>query len=139
VRYQLNAHSDEWFRDMMRDQLLARTLPFPGVLVAEHEGHVVAFLTMRPKQAHPALSSEPTVQIGDLYVSPSHRGSGVGADLVEHAKRKALDAGYKHAELHTLYADDRAMSFWEAQGFRPLFVTLRNELSRADTNEPDEM
>ena len=133
ARYQLNAHSDEWFRDMMRDQLLRRTLPFPGVLVAELDGQVVAFLTMRPKQAHPALSSEPTAQIGDLYVSPSHRGSGVGAELVEHAKGQAIRAGYKHAELHTLYTDERAMRFWQAQGFRPLFATLRMALPDAET------
>jgi len=139
VRYQLNAHSDGWFRDVMSDQLLARTLPFPGVLVAEHDGSPVAFLTMRPKQAHPALSSAPTVQIGDLYVSPPHRGSGVGADLVARAKRTALDAGYSHAELHTLYADERAMRFWQAQGFRPLFATLRDELSNTPPEETDEM
>lgn len=138
-RYQLNAHSSEWFREMLRDQLLARSLPFPGVLVAVHDTAIVGFLTMRPKPAHPAFSMEPTAQIVDLFVSPSHRGSGVGAELVRSARKHSRKASYTQLELHTLYADDRAIGFWKAQGFQPLFVTLRHDLASRPSHDGDEM
>ena len=112
-RYQLNAHSSEWFREMLRDQLLARSLPFPGVLVAVHDTAIVGFLTMRPKPAHPAFSMEPTAQIVDLFVSFTSR-LRCGRRAVRSARQHA--AGYA-TELHTLYADDRAIGFWKAQGF----------------------
>ncbi|MEM7444813.1 MAG: GNAT family N-acetyltransferase [Pseudomonadota bacterium] len=63
-----------------------------------------------------------------LWVKPSHRGKGLGQDLMAQAEAKALAAGCHGAWLDT--SSPKARQFYERQGYEP-FGQLSNEPGRA--------
>lgn len=97
--------------------------PFPRVLAWDEDG-LRAFVCGFPRAALPVVALDPTVRIGDLYVEASHRGRGIGRQLVQALLSRAADAGYTRAEVGTLTADERAVGFWTAVGFEPWQVHL---------------
>jgi GNAT superfamily N-acetyltransferase len=66
------------------------------------------------------VSSPTRAELLYLYVSPDHRGSGVGSQLVRHSERRALSA---HPEIKTIFLDtvvpEYNQLFWEKMGYRP--------------------
>lgn len=55
--------------------------------------------------------------IGETIVKKVHRGSGVGKELVEAAKKWLTDKGADHIELQVSVKNPEAAKFWKAQGF----------------------
>jgi GNAT superfamily N-acetyltransferase len=85
-----------------------------AVLVAEHRGELVGFLT-----AYIDLES---VRYGrrcwveDLAVSPEHRSAGIGATLLDAATAWARERGATHLELDSGDARADAHRFYERRG-----------------------
>lgn len=70
-------------------------------------------------QLYPSFSSvsmQRTYILNDLFVAPNHRGKGVGAALMEHAKQFALEAGSKGLTLETAI-DNPAQKLYERLGW----------------------
>ena len=101
-------------------------VPFPRCLVADDDG-VVGFIHGFPRTAVPVIDLAPTVRIGDLYVAPSHRRSGVGRSLVQAMPSWAKAAGHPRAEVGTLTADARAVAFWRSMGFGDWQISLSRD------------
>ena len=70
-------------------------------------------------QSHALYAAGAFGIVQEFYVRPAYRGRGVGALLIEAAKRHALACGWLRLEVATppLPAFKRTLSFYEAHGF----------------------
>jgi GNAT superfamily N-acetyltransferase len=97
------AHSDDDVRAWVAEHLLPETETW----VAEHEGAVVAFCSLRDGW------------LDQLYVAPGHTGRGIGSRLLGLAKERE-PAGL---QLWTFQVNDGARRFYERHGFRAVEMT----------------
>ncbi|MFD9392781.1 GNAT family N-acetyltransferase [Streptomyces sp. NPDC060000] len=97
------------------------------VLVAERAGQVVGHLTgslTEPSAMRPVKSAT----LISMYVQPTHRGDGAGAQLVAAFFAWAAEQGARRTEV-TAYTDNAdAIRFYERHGFCPHSVTLSRPL-----------
>lgn len=85
------------------------------VLVAEVEGQVVGYVTLRqgidlPSHAH-------VLEVQGLAVSPDAQGRGLGRSLVEAAKEEARRRGARKLSLRVLAPNHSARRLYESCGF----------------------
>lgn len=123
-RYRLHPDGPERLRELLAHDWFGRFLPMPACLVAEAEGGLVALISGQLVVDPGILENPPTVRIDNLWVEPGHRRTGLGRQLVEAYRARALGAGFPRLTVGTLVRDVRAVAFWEATGFAPLTVTL---------------
>jgi GNAT superfamily N-acetyltransferase len=97
------AHSDDDVRAWVAEHLLPETETW----VAEHEGAVVAFCSLRDGW------------LDQLYVAPGHTGRGIGSRLLGLAKEREPTG----LQLWTFQVNDGARRFYERHGFRAVEVT----------------
>lgn len=105
---------------VLRKELLTRlkdkdTRVFGYVQADEWQGMIVANL----KQAAPGFKFSSKGYIAETVVKEKYRGSGIGNELVEAAKKWLTDNGADHLELQVSVKNKAAIRFWEAQGFSP--------------------
>jgi GNAT superfamily N-acetyltransferase len=67
-------------------------------------------------------------RLNSLWVRPEHRGSGLGALLVDEFFAWAREIGAPYVIVTAYTANSSAQRFYERQGFRPHTVTLRTSL-----------
>jgi GNAT superfamily N-acetyltransferase len=89
----------QFFENRM-SALLATTL------VAERVGSIVGFASW---QDH---------LLGQIYVSPVHRGSGLASELITASEIEMARPGIKVAELHCIVGNDRARRFYERMSWQ---------------------
>ena len=58
------------------------------------------------------------VYIAYLVIVSDQRGSGLGVDLLRHAKKVAADRGAKNLYLAVLDKNTKGRAFWEREGFQ---------------------
>jgi ribosomal protein S18 acetylase RimI-like enzyme len=58
-----------------------------------------------------------TAEIDEFFVSPSHRGSGIGAALLETAEAEFTRAGLTNVSLQLARNNDAARRFYHAHGY----------------------
>lgn len=66
--------------------------------------------------------------VGDLAVTMSHRGRGVGRALIEECEKIARAAGQKWLRLGVLAANQSAREFYRRIGLEEKFLTLEKKL-----------
>lgn len=92
--------------------------PAVNALVAESEGVVVAmaiwFVTFSTWTARHGLWLE------DLYVRPSHRGQGIGADLISALAQVCVQRGYPRMEWTVLDWNTAAIEVYHHLGAQPM-------------------
>jgi len=92
--------------------------------VITHKGRLAAFLALVP--AEPAEPAE----IEHLYVHPAHQGSGLGTQLLDHAKTR-LDTGF---HLWTFCQNKQARGFYARHGLQ---IELMTDGRRNEEKLPD--
>jgi ribosomal protein S18 acetylase RimI-like enzyme len=65
--------------------------------------------------------------VGELYVAPAHRGTGLADRLMERATADARERGCGELRLDVDVDNERALAFYEKQGFEP----YRKQLTRS--------
>ena len=91
-----------------------RTTP-DHVLVAEVDGAVIGFVTLRPATSLP--SNAHVLQIQGLGVDPAYQGRGVGQALLEAAAEEARRRGARKLSLRVLGSNTTARRLYERCGF----------------------
>jgi GNAT superfamily N-acetyltransferase len=81
-----------------------------GVYLAKDDGVPVGVCTLKP-------ISEEEVELKRFYVSPAHRGTGVGRLLLEHSLDAAKNYGYRLIRLETFAFMKSAVKMYKAYGF----------------------
>jgi len=89
----------DWWRARWRSELV----PYAAIVVAESEGVMVGFVTVDPR----------TLYLDQLVVAPERWGSGVGAALINEAKRVSPSG----LDLDVNIDNGRAVRFYEKHGF----------------------
>ncbi len=110
--------ASEWIGD--RDQT--------ALVAADDVGRLAGFVTCRPASLSRVLEVSTTFVIGDTYVAPDARRTGIGSSLVEAAVGWAIRRGAESVERGTLAEEASAVAFWAAQGFGSWRLTLRSDL-----------
>jgi len=99
---------------MPAEECRLRSMPFfvermttllPTTLVAERHGAIVAF------------SAWKSGLLGQIFVAPAQRGSGVAATLLNATEIAMAKEGTLEAELHCVIGNDRARRFYERMGW----------------------
>ena len=89
----------DWWRQRWRDELL-RTA---DVVIAENAGVMIGFLTIDPR----------TLYLDQIVVAPEHWRSGIGAVLLEEARRISP----RGLDLDVNIDNARAIAFYKKHGF----------------------
>ena len=92
--------------------------------VAEVDGAVVGMVSVvtMSRMPRPGTGTRPWGYVHNLVVLPSHRGSGIGAELMAAATDACRADGYEHLLLHPR---PRAVPFYERLGFGPVTDLLQ--------------
>jgi GNAT superfamily N-acetyltransferase len=88
------------------------------VLVAELDGQAAGWLVIG-LQRDKDLDAQRVAEIYAVYVRPDSWRHGCGAALMARAKAELRRQGFAEATLWTLRSNQRAIRFYEAQGFWP--------------------
>jgi GNAT superfamily N-acetyltransferase len=106
-------------------ELLAE--PEPWAWLAERDGTPVGMLSaLRPASASwiaPQVRLAPVAYLGEMFVRPAERGSGVAGLLTSQFSDAAAAAGVAVTLLHYGQVNPLSGPFWSRQGYRPLWTT----------------
>jgi ribosomal protein S18 acetylase RimI-like enzyme len=127
-RYRPTSDARSHMRPYVR-RTWTRSKPFAQCLVAWDDSKAVGFVSCHPIERLPIIQHPPTAQIGDLWVSESHRRQGLGKRLVEDVTERAKKAGFINMEVGTLVLDARAVAFWRAMGFTDMRLTFTRRVA----------
>ena len=106
----VNQRDWRWRKARHLDDDVAREAA--GIFVAEDAGQIVGYITTwQDREA--GLGHIPNVA-----VCRSHRGHGLGRQLIEHALAHFREAGLSHAKIETLAQNDVGNHLYRALGFR---------------------
>mgnify|MGYP001615663884 CR=1 FL=1 len=95
-------------------------------IIAEVEDKVVGFLMLGPK--HLVHRKVKMIELDILAILPKFRSKGIGAKLMDHAKRWAREQGYETMYASSYIKNDRAVDFYKKQGFATIDISLEMEL-----------
>jgi GNAT superfamily N-acetyltransferase len=109
--------------------------PSPWTWLAECDGEPVGMVQAeRPERAAwiaPMVGRAPAAYLGQTFVVPDERGSGVAAALVAQLHREVDAAGVAVTLLHYEQVNPLSGPFWGRQGYRPLWITWEARPARA--------
>jgi GNAT superfamily N-acetyltransferase len=86
-------------------------------LVAAEDGTVTGWAAVGPRSGGPGGGT--TTELHALYVRPDRIGTGTGRLLMEAARRRAAERGFRRMELWVLADNVRARAFYARAGFAP--------------------
>jgi GNAT superfamily N-acetyltransferase len=112
----LLAALDHTQRAALWHEILANRAPRAATYVAELEGVVVGFASLRPS---PERHHDPDKvgEVGAVYVDPAHWGSGAGRALLAVLESAAGEYGFEMLELRVLEGNTGARRFYERVGW----------------------
>jgi GNAT superfamily N-acetyltransferase len=96
------------------------------ILVAETNGSVIGVINFAVRKT--LLHSGPSGLIDELVVSKSHRGKGVGKQLIYAAAEKCKQLGCCELEVSTEFTNTNARGFYKSCGFGEMGVLLEKGL-----------
>lgn len=126
---------DDASEPVLRDRLANRILD-GGVVVAEDAGDIVGIATYY--QTSDGLVRVDAVGVVEyLYVSPAHRGAGIGTALLDRVEVQLAGRGVEVVELEVLAENEEAMAFYQERGYHPHRhrVAKRIDTDRSEQSE----
>lgn len=99
---------------------------------SETDGEPCGLILTTVDEAPPVFDRPDRLTICELYVVPSHRGTGLADDLVARARQRARDAGCGELRLEVDTDNERARAFYDRHGFEPLRHTLVTTVESGD-------
>jgi GNAT superfamily N-acetyltransferase len=96
------------------------------ILVAEMNGAVIGVINFALRKT--LLPSGPSGLIDELVVSKSHRGKGVGKQLIYAAAEKCKQLGCCELEVSTEFTNTNARGFYRSCGFGEMGVLFEKGL-----------
>jgi len=110
----------EWFGDWLGDE-------DKRILVAEDDGSLVAYLTLRKEErpAHLFAKSRQCAYIDQVCVTEGRRGQGIFQALLNQARNVARGWGMSRLELDVWSENMAAKNAFMRSGFRPYFEKMK--------------
>jgi ribosomal protein S18 acetylase RimI-like enzyme len=92
------------------------------LFVAESNREVIGFLSGELREGSPTFEPKLWAAVEDIYVSPDHRGLGVGHALLEEFQKWAKEKNVSGISLQVAAGNVRARKLYEELGFREVSV-----------------
>ncbi|PKO14541.1 MAG: GNAT family N-acetyltransferase [Chloroflexi bacterium HGW-Chloroflexi-10] len=106
------------------DELQSHYFDRQGIfLVAMDQGKIIGTGAIRKADSE-------TAELKRLWLLEEYHGQGIGYQLMQMLLQFAQTAGYQHIHLLTDRRQDRAISFYQRLGFKPI---------QCDNNDPDDI
>jgi ribosomal protein S18 acetylase RimI-like enzyme len=112
----------EEMADRYWESIQARCAEANGrVFVAEQDGSVVGFVAVLAGERFTELDDPPGTYalVTDLVIQSSHRGRGIGRQLIQHAEAFARGAGATELRIGVLAENTVARQLYRSAGFVP--------------------
>lgn len=93
------------------------------------DGALIGMIETNAETESLAVHPELTANVGDIYVLPIHRGSGLAQALLHHAVNHALSQGKTHLWVEHGTANPQARCFW-SKYFHPYQYQLTRSIKR---------
>jgi GNAT superfamily N-acetyltransferase len=107
--------------DIEEDALTHRREQFENedvvIYVAVENGHLVGYVSAEQSDTAPVLQRGMAVNVGELYVTESHRGDGIASALMEHAERWAAECDAERMTLSVNAANESAQALYSNRGY----------------------
>jgi len=104
--------------DQLREQLAAARPPFECLLAEDDDGAAVGFALYFHNYS--TWRGRPGLYLEDLFVAPSHRGRGLGKQLLVRLAQIAVERGCARMEWAVLDWNTPAIAFYERLGARAM-------------------
>ena len=101
------------------------------LLMAERGGEAVGFVCCYVGHDHDMMLEEqarPYGYLSDVFVSPGHRGLGIGAALMAAAEKHLAGLGFSRVRLSVMAANAGARAVYEKRGYRAYDVLYEKPL-----------
>ncbi len=89
-----------------------------AIFVAVADGTRIGYASVELEEPPPVFERDTHANIGELYVIPAHRRSGVGATLMDAAEEWARTRGATRATLSVNARNEAAIDLYESRGYR---------------------
>jgi len=97
------------------------------VLVAEKGGGLIGYVACQVEQKAPIEMSRKRSFIHDLYVSPTHRGQGVGRSLLRACLDHLKGAGPRQVRIAVWVRNEGAIRLYREMGFSDHLLVMKTE------------
>lgn len=116
-----------WYMDDLKQQCAEHD---GTILVAEIGGRVVAYATIMTKVEADDIDELPFTYayVGDLSVTESRRGQGIGKAMLAECERRAKAVGTRFLRITALAKNTQARKTYERFGFGELLVRYEKKL-----------
>jgi ribosomal protein S18 acetylase RimI-like enzyme len=115
---------DRFFSDLGDGNFL--TKPGAQSFVATIDGQPCGLISFYPDRDY--FTDHPRAYVDNLVVAQESEGKGVGRALLDHVERWARDHGYREVVLDVFASNQRAIAFYERQGYRPDHIRMAKPL-----------
>jgi ribosomal protein S18 acetylase RimI-like enzyme len=107
--------------------------PDAFILLAEQASSPVgyALVSIHEPADDTHMTGDRWAELQSLSVEPSRRGSGLGTRLVERVYEELRVSGIEELAIGVIATNERAMRFYERQGFRPWVVTTLGKVPKS--------
>ncbi|ELZ34935.1 GNAT family acetyltransferase [Halogeometricum pallidum JCM 14848] len=133
------SHRSHLRADENREQIreaMARHAVTGGLRVARDGEEIVGFVMFGLERGDFEQDDVRGI-IRNLYVTPAHRGRGVGSRLLETAETTLADAGAARISLEAMAQNERARRFYERHGYAVHRVELEKAVE-SDTHSKED-
>lgn len=111
---------DKFFSDIGDGNFLTKA--DAQAFVATIDGQPCGVISFYPDKDY--FTDHPRVYVDNLVVAQEFEGKGVGRTLLDHVERWARDHGYREVVLDVFAGNERAIAFYERQGYRPDHIRM---------------
>lgn len=115
---------DRFFSDLGDGNFL--TKPGAQAFVATIDGQPCGVISFYPDKDY--FTDHPRAYVDNLAVAQESEGKGVGRALLDSVERWARDQGYREVVLDVFAGNQRAIAFYERQGYRPDHIRMAKPL-----------
>lgn len=111
---------------LQRDAARLLAQPQPWTWLAERGGRAVGLVQAEPPAAAawiaPMAGPAPAAYLGELFVDPGERGTGIGSALTARLHQETEASGVAVTLLHYALLNPLSGPFWNRQAYRPLWT-----------------
>jgi GNAT superfamily N-acetyltransferase len=102
------------------------TKPGARAFVATIDGQACGVISFYPDRDY--FTDHPRAYVDNLVVTQESEGKGVGRALLDHVERWARAHGYREVVLDVFAGNQRAIAFYERQGYQPDHIRMAKPL-----------
>jgi ribosomal protein S18 acetylase RimI-like enzyme len=119
LTWAVSSSGQEYFTKLVSD-------PESICLLAVNNTSPIAYIAARHKEISFRLSRY--IEIENMGVMPAYQSRGIGHQLVNTCLDLAIDKGYSKVYVTSYYANNRALAFYEREGFSRIDLSLEKAI-----------